>query len=368
MTASEAQARHDGLAEVARALATRLLYEHHALGAGIALLLDGQPVLAEGVGWREPQRASEVRPDDEFHLFSIGKTFIAAAAMRLAESGALDLDAAVALLLPDLGLPPCVTIRRLLNHTAGVPNYGSLADYQEAVRRTPECPWSAQDFLAATLGRRPLGAVGVFAYSNVGYLLARLAIERATERDLNAVLDAEVFAPLGASGLRLATKPGDVSALTPGWSTVLGDADAAAAAAANVSRGYHPGWVSHGAVVGRAADAALALDGLMAGRLVGPASLAAMLDAVPVQGEHWLFHSPGYGLGLMTDRSRTRGRLLVGHGGEGPGYSTAALCLMEDGAPRVTAVAMANTETHELGMRLAWGMVEGFAAARPGKR
>jgi CubicO group peptidase (beta-lactamase class C family) len=63
----------------------------------------------------------------------------------------------------------------------------------------------------------------MFPYSNDCYLLARLAIERATGRDLSAVLDAEVFTPLGASGLRLATGPGDVSGLVPGWGTVLGD-------------------------------------------------------------------------------------------------------------------------------------------------
>jgi D-alanyl-D-alanine carboxypeptidase len=349
MAAGEAQAWHDGCADMARALAKRLLHGYHGLGAGIALLLDGEPILAEGVGWREPQRTSEVRPDDEFHLFSIGKTFIAAATVRLAEGGTLDLDAPVALLLPDLALPPCVTIRRLLNHTAGVPDYGGLADYHEAVRHTPDRPWSTQNFLAATLGRQLFSPVGVFAYSNVGYLLVRLAIERATRRDLGAVLDAEVFAPLGASGLRLATGLGDVSGLAPGWGTVLGDASATE----KVSRNYHPGWVSHGAVVGRALGAALALDRLMTGRLAGPTPLDAMLDAVPVEGKHWLFHSPGYGLGLMTDLSRTRGRFLVGHGGEGPGYSTGALCLVRDGAPRVTAVALANTETHDLGMRLA---------------
>jgi hypothetical protein len=70
----------------------------------------------------------------------------------------------------------------------------------------------------------------------------------------------------------------------------------------------------------------------------------------------------------MTNRSRTRGRLLVGHSGEGPGYSTGALCLIEGGAPRVTAVALANTETHDLGMRTVWEIIEGFAAARPGGR
>jgi hypothetical protein len=116
-------------------------------------------------------------------------------------------------------------------------------------------------------------------------------------------------------------------------------------------------------VVGRAADAALALDALMAGRLVGALSLDAMLEAVPVGGPHWLSREPGYGLGLMTDRTRPAGRLLVGHGGEGPGYSAGALCLVPGRGPRATAVALANAGRHDLGLRLAWGLIRSSTAA-----
>ena len=97
-------------------------------------------------------------------------------------------------------------------------------------------------------------------------------------------------------------------------------------------------------------------------RLVGPASPDAMLDAIPVEGPHWLFRDPGYGLGLMIDRSRPAGR-LAGHGGEGPGYSAGALCFAPGHGPRVTAVALANTESHDLGLRLAWGLIAASTAS-----
>jgi hypothetical protein len=88
-----------------------------------------------------------------------------------------------------------------------------------------------------------------------------------------------------------------------------------------------------------------------------------MLEAVPVDGPHWLFHEPGYGLGLMIDRSRPADR-LAGHGGEGPGYSAGALSFAPERGPRVTAVALANTETHDLGLRLVWGLIASSTAAR----
>ena len=358
MAADATRAGDGGFVERTRASAERVLIGHGGLGASLALVLDGEPVLAEGVGWRDSPRTARTRPEDGFHLYSVAKGFVAAVAVRLAERGALDLDAPAAALVPERALPGSVTLRRLLNHTAGVPDYGGLCEYHAAIRRAPDRPWSTDDFLAATLGRCPAVPAGRFAYSNIGYLLVRLAVERAAGRPLGEVLDAEVFRPLGARHLRLATGLGDAAGLASGWGTALGDGRTPV----DVSRRYHPGWVSHGAVVGRAADAALALDGLMAGRLVGPASLDGMLEAVPVEGPHWLFREPGYGLGFMIDRSRRAGR-LAGHGGEGPGYSAGALCFAPRHGPRATAVALANSESHDLGLRLAWGLIASSTAA-----
>lgn len=53
----------------------------------------------------------------------------------------------------------------------------------------------------------------------------------------------------------------------------------------------------------------------------------------------------------------------MGHGGEGPGYSAGALCRVPERGPRVTAVALANTERHDLGLRLAWGLIRSSTAA-----
>jgi len=343
------------------AAAERALAEHGGVGASLALMVDDDLVLATGVGRRDPARPDPPSPEDEFHVYSVGKTVIACAAMRLAEQGALDLDAPIARVLPGLGLPEAVTLRRLLNHTAGVPDYSRLHAYHDAVRDRPERPWSASEFLALTLGQQQVGPVGTFAYSNIGYLLVRLAMERVTDLPLGEVLRTEVFAPMGAHHLRLASCLDDVAGLAPGWSRAFGDG----CMLVNVAQRYHPGWVAHGAVVGRAADVARTLDGLVAGRLVGPASLAAMLVAVPVEGPHWLFQPPGYGLGLMTDHARSD-RCLVGHGGAGPGYATGALCFLPEAGPRTTAVVLSNTDEHpDLGLRLAWSLIEGCRIAGP---
>ena len=338
--------------------AQRVLAEMGGVGASLAVLIDGDPALSFGAGRRDPDHPDAPGAEDRHHAFSIAKTFIAAAVMRLVERGALALDAA----LPDLGLPETVTLRRALNHTAGLPDYYGVRAYREAVRHRPEQAWTAAEFLAATLGQRPPRSPGRFSYSNIGYLLARLAIERAAGCSLGEVVEAEVFGPLSVRGLRFATTLEDVQGLAPGWGTSLGDGSARV----DVSRRYHPGWVSHGALVGDATGIARALDGLLAGRVAGAAALAAMRDAVAVGGTHWLFQPPGYGLGLMTAFGGSADA-RAGHGGEGPGYSTAAISRQEAGGPRVTAVVLANAERHDLGLRLAWEMIRCVGSSRNGR-
>ena len=336
-----------------------MLAEHGGIGASLALLVDGLPVLVAGIGRRDPDRPTPPDPGDEFHLFSIAKVFIAAAVLRLAERGSLALDSPVASVLPQPALPDTVTLRRVLNHTAGLPDYGGLPGYRDAVRAAPDQPWLRDKFLAATIGQHGAGPVGTFHYSNIGYLLAAMTLERATGQSLSATLQAEVFAPGGAPALRLATEFGDASGLAPGWGTSLGDGREVV----DVTHRYHPGWVAHGAVVGRALDAARALDAVLAGAVLGPASRGAMRVAVPVAGTHWLFQPPGYGLGLMCCAHGGSDR-RAGHGGEGPGYSTGAICQMPDAGPRITVVALANTERHDLGLRLAWSLVGSVNGAR----
>lgn len=224
--------------------------------------------------------------------WSLTKTLLAAAALRLAEAGRLDLDAR----LP--GRP--FTLAQLLRHRAGLADYGDLPDYHAAVARG-ETPWS-DDEVFARIGPPPFAPGQGWRYSNPGYLLARRAVEAVHGGDLGAVLEAWVLGPLGLS-----------ARVAAGRGTVPGLPD------------YDPGWVYPGLVVGPAAEAALALHGILAGGLLKPASLDLMRrwhavgGALP--GRPW--RTCGYGLGLMAGVMKTpemRAPLYVeGHGAAGPG-------------------------------------------------
>jgi D-alanyl-D-alanine carboxypeptidase len=232
--------------------------------------------------------------------WSLTKTALAAAALALVGQGRLALDA-------PLGSRP-YTLRQLLQHTAGVPDYGELAAYHEAVERG-EAPWSHDDLLRRVEVDRLLFTPGAgWAYSNVGYLLVRRMIETAVGESLDAALRRLVFGPLDVPGVTIAGEARDLDRIAWG----------------NQAR-YHPGWVYHGLAVGTPSEAALFLHRLLVSSLLPRALLEAMRTphplGGPVAGRPW--RTAGYGLGLMIDLDSPRGHSM-GHTGGGPGSVAAA--------------------------------------------
>lgn len=219
--------------------------------------------------------------------WSFGKTVIATAALRLVEDGALSLDGSTS------GEP--WTLRQLLQHTAGLRDYGELAAYHASVAAGAPA-WTRDELLTrmSALPARPPGED--FAYSNLGYMYVAEAIVRTMGKPLGAAIRQLVFEPLGLTRVALAER---------------------------VEDGYDPAWVYHGLFRGPLGEAALLLDGLMAGQLLSPASLREMRRGVPLpQFAGQLFAKPGYGLGLMKAETTTSIE-IEGHTGGGPGSSIA---------------------------------------------
>lgn len=326
-------------------------------GASVARSADGQ-ITTFAVGSSDLASAEPLTPGARFPIYSITKTFIATAILRLVATGDLGLDAPVRAILP--GLPPAigagVTLRRLLNHTAGLPDYGGLPGYHDDLRRDPATPWSDERFLAliAARGMRFLPGKG-WAYANIGYLLLRRVLETATAGTFAQALDRLVIAPAGLRETTVLVTLDDMRALTPGYSTALREDDAPE----DVSPRYHPGWVSHGLVASTAADTARVLDALLRGDLVPEPFLGEMLAPVRVPGEHPPFVDPSYGLGVMLDPGWPAG-MLVGHGGGGPGYTTAAYHILGTGR---TAVAFVNADRGDAAQEVALALLRDDATA-----
>ena len=230
--------------------------------------------------------------------WSFTKTVLAAASLRLVEAGTLALDTQV-------GEAP-YTLRQLLQHEAGLPDYGGLNDYHQAVARGDD-PWSTGELLERAGADRLLFAPGEgWAYSNIGYLKVGQLITFVTGQPLDVSVSGLVLCPAGANDTRLASAPHDLTDVRMGSAS-----------------GYHPGWVYHGLIVGPLADATRVLRSLLAGELLSAAVLIEMCRARPLpqyRRPPWI--EPGYGLGLMTPVA-PGGRRVFGHTGEGPGSTIA---------------------------------------------
>ncbi|KAA1057032.1 serine hydrolase domain-containing protein [Azospirillum argentinense] len=257
-----------------------------------------------------------------FLIYSITKTLTAAALLRLCERGVIDPDAPLDRWLPDFAAAGRITLAQLLAHRAGLRNYGGSPAYHAAVRAGEE-PWSEDGFLEHCRASDLFAPPGrEFSYSNIGYLLAKRVLERATDLPFAQALDRELFGPLGLTGWSVPTGRGDLSGLWTGPSPYLGGKDGLPA---DVAARYHPGWVAHGVVAATAADIADLLHALFAGGLLPGAAAARMQESFPVpgtmRGRPWV--EPGYGLGLMVERDGQAGPYW-GHTGGGPGGSACA--------------------------------------------
>ncbi len=252
--------------------------------------------------------------------WSFTKTVLAATVMALVRDGKAELDA----VLPG----ETFTLRSLLQHTSGLPNYGGQPAYHDAVgMRLP--PWTDEEFLAHTLApqvSRP--DPGSFAYSSLGYMLVRRLIEKLTGEPIDAAVDRLLLRPMNVEGVRFARTPEDLAGTQ--WGN---------------SQNYHPGWVAHGLLIGPPVSAALILDRLIMGPTIPAPLLKEMRRSIvvgsPIPGRP--FVEPSYGLGVMMDPKAPAGR-MVGHTGSGP-LSSAAVYRFPDAKPDCT-IAVFSPNPH----------------------
>lgn len=159
------------------------------------------------LGYADLDQRVQVGPDHLFQIGSITKSLTALAAHRLIDAGKLSLDDDAARILPELPLPgPGFTIRRLLEHSTGLPH-----DVPLFPRGGDGRMW--QGFPAGTK----------FSYSNTGYMIASACIERVTGRPFGEVLTETVLQPLGMTSTKALIVSADRGLYAKGYGPFYGD-------------------------------------------------------------------------------------------------------------------------------------------------
>jgi CubicO group peptidase (beta-lactamase class C family) len=181
-------------AEVARVdrIVTTALARTGTPSATVAIVRGGRMVYAHGWG-----KASETLPATAavpYQIASISKQFTAAAMLLLQRDGKLNLDDHVSRYLSGITGGDTITLRELLSHTAGLQDYWPQ-DYSFAAMSRPVTPQAIVDRWA----RKPLDfAPGTqWQYSNTGYVVAGLIVEKVAGEPLLAFLQQRLFKPLG---------------------------------------------------------------------------------------------------------------------------------------------------------------------------
>ena len=250
-------------------------------------------------------------PEAMMDIASISKTVTAAEVVSLEQSGLIDLDAPASTYLDHPLLQRSPTVRQLLSHTSGIPDYVTPT-LMDAVTGDPNSSWTATQ--ALSYATDPVGDPGspVMTYSNSNYLLLGLLIEKVTGLRFNEAVRRDLFTGIGPRMVVQDAETPVPPLAAPGHSPEgLPDAipdgtflpDRAVASAA-------------GAAGGIAADAAtLARWGyqLYGGQILPPARTVELATEV----------APGYGLGteIIEQHWGPRGG-AVGHHGGINGYTT----------------------------------------------
>jgi D-alanyl-D-alanine carboxypeptidase len=162
--------------------------------ASIAIVQNGRIAYLQAYGDARLDPRASAAPGMRYSIGSISKQFAATAILMLAEQGKLSLDDPVGRFVPDLTRGEDVTIRQVLSHTSGYQDYWP----QDFVPRGMSEPVSP-DKILDRWARKPLDFdPGTdWQYSNTGYTVAGLIVERVSGQPLFGFLEQHVFAPLG---------------------------------------------------------------------------------------------------------------------------------------------------------------------------
>lgn len=283
----------------------RLMDAQRVPGVAVAVVQRGVPVHVAGYGVADLEQGTAVTPATMFQSGSLGKQFTAAGVLALVDQGKVALDASVRRYLreaPATWEP--VTIRHLLTHTAGMPDYTSAAfDYRRDYADSALVAMAAALPLEFVPGQR-------WNYSNTGYVVLGVVIARVTGRPYWDVLREAVFTPAGMPTARVITDSAIVPHRAAGYE-VAG------------ATWRHQRWVSP--TLNTTADGSLLLslqdllawnDAVRRGTVLSAARWSEMLSPVTLRSGRTF----PYGFGWFADSAG--GAPLWQHGGAWQGFMT----------------------------------------------
>ena len=303
-------------ADVAKA-ANEIVTKTGVPSASVAVVRDGKIACVLAVGSARLDPKSPAAASMRYGIGSVSKQFTAAAVLLLAEEGKLSLDDPVSKYLPDLTDADKVKVRQLLSHTSGYQDYWPQ-DYVPPFMKTETTAQGILDRWA----KQPLDfAPGAqYQYSNTGYVIAGLIVEKAGGKPLMEVLETRIFRPLGMKSVLDIDRNRLTEADATGYQRFgLGPL--------RVAPKEGKGWLYAMAELAMTAeDLARWNMSLIDRRILKPGSYAEMERAVILANGV----ASGYGLGVGV--ANAGGHRSISHGGEVSGFTSENVIYPDDRA------------------------------------
>ncbi|NII52805.1 serine hydrolase domain-containing protein [Luteibacter sp. SG786] len=169
-------------------------YDGDGPGASLLVVRDGVPLVRRGYGFADLEHRTPASPQTDYRLASVSKQFTAAAILLLAQDGKLSLGDRARRWLPEL--PPVandITIAQLLSHQGG------LVDYEDVMQADTKVPLRDKDVLdlMAKTDRLYFKPGTSYRYSNGGYAMLALIVQKASGLSFQDFLRVRIFQPLG---------------------------------------------------------------------------------------------------------------------------------------------------------------------------
>lgn len=324
---------------------------HHALDkaaqngfSGVVLVAENGKILAENaMGMRSFESQIPLKATDIFELASVSKQFTAMMVMKCKEKGMLNFDDSVSqyLDIPYSG----ITIRNLLTHTSGLPDYQAIMD--EHWDKTKVA--GNADILAYLRKYHPpmLTAPGEkYEYSNTGYVLLASIVEKASGRDFIELTREWIFKPLGMKNTDIRTL--EEKAAVPNFAAGhLKDSLGNYINANKFHSSDYTVWLGNrkgpGRVSSNAHDLLIWDQALYSEKLVSEATLdEAFKPQILNNGKRSY-----YGFGWDLEPKSPFGR-MVSHTGDNPGYKTIIVRYIEENR----TIIILNNNSHPDLMKL----------------
>lgn len=283
--------------------------------ASVAAVSDGKVVYVHAYGNARLEPATPAAPAMRYSIGSISKQLTATAVLLLAQDGKLTLDDPVGNYVPNLTRGDAITIRQILSHTSGFPDYAPQ-DYIIPEWERPVTPdalldrWARKD-LEFDPGTR-------WQYSNTNFVIAGLIVEKVAGVPLVDFLTERVFKPLG------------MTSVTNTDRQKLGDKDAQgyfrrALGPLHPAPHEGPGWMyAAGELAMTAEDLAKWDAAVIQQAILTPASWHQLETEVVLASGAGTRYGLGVGVGL------TQGHRELSHGGEVSGFVASNIVWPDD--------------------------------------